>query len=59
MKSWRTTFLGIVCLALCAFAIEDNVRREAWALRYWENPVALLTVGLIGIHARDHKHKEK
>lgn len=59
MKSWKTTFFGVVVFGCAIWSAADNIRREAWPAHYWFPTVALVATGCIGWHAKDHTHKEK
>lgn len=59
MKSIKTTIIGYTCFGLAIWAATDNLRREAYALRYWQGVAAFILIGVGFIFARDHSHKDK
>jgi hypothetical protein len=62
MKSWRTTLLGVVCLALfipgawLKIQLHDySIHAITGTIEDWSGLIALLATGFGLIHAKDHK----
>lgn len=63
MKSWKTTTLGLVAIAIALWSMHDTYipyqTVSFHVFHVWPGQFGLLFAGWIGVHARDHSHKDK